>query len=301
MNQSIGRQTDKPDFGDDPEQFLKEQEENLKELDDIPSNKRAVAESLGQIFDEEIIKHMFSSKWQHREKGYEMANGYTISILQKADDVATVQKILYGVIQEGLMDKIVQVNLKAMKMCETYLSTEISGNSKPLNEITDFENIIVLVFDKLAVSKMAKSAESLIMKMIESSLVNLESFVDFMFKPTSFLEEKCKKSYVHLLPRFRIIKTVISNLRMLESSKRITKQNFPLKHLEDRIIDAVGTNSKELRNLSKQLIVDMYTNFGYKNIEEFIQRLDIKFIAQFADANKTPEIYEYLKLAEGPA
>ena len=136
------------------------------------------------------------------------------------------------------------------------------------------------------------------MKMIESSLVNLEAFLDFMFKPTSFLEEKWRKSYVHLLPRFKIIKTVIANLKMLESSKRISAHSFPLQYLEDRIVDAVSTNSKELRNLSKELILDIYSTFGYKSIEEFIQRLDVKFVAQFADAKKTPEIYEYLKVAE---
>lgn len=106
----------KVEFEDDPEQFAREQEENLKELEDIPSNKRAVADALNQIFDEDIIKHMFSSKWQQREKGYEMANSYTLSILQKADDVIAIQKLIFGVIQEGLMDKIVQVNLKAMKI-----------------------------------------------------------------------------------------------------------------------------------------------------------------------------------------
>lgn len=119
-----------------------------------------------------------------------MANGYTLSILQKADDIISTQKIIFGVIQEGLMDKNLQVNLKAMKMCETYLTAKVSGNTKAINEITDFENIIVLVFDKLAVSKLTKTAEALIMKMIESTLISLEPFLDFMFKPTSFLEEK---------------------------------------------------------------------------------------------------------------
>ena len=285
-------------MNDNAEKFMKDREEDLKEIDDIPANKRAIAESLGQIFDEDIIKHMFSSKWQHREKGYEMANGYTLSILQKADDIISTQKIIFGVIQEGLMDKNLQVNLKAMKMCETYLTAKISGNTKPINEITDFENIIVLVFDKLAVSKLTKTAEALIMKMIESTLISLEPFLDFMFKPTSFLEEKWRKSYVHLLPRFKIIKTVLSNLKMLESSKRVTKSTFPLQNLEDRIIDAVSTNSKELRTLSKELIIDLYSTFGYKSIEEFIQRLDVKFVSQFADQKKTPEIYEYLKIAD---
>ena len=77
-----------------------------------------------------------------------MANGYTLSILQKAEDIISIQKIIFGVIQEGLMDKNIQVNLKAMKMWETYLTAKVSGNTKPINEITDFENIIVLVLDK---------------------------------------------------------------------------------------------------------------------------------------------------------
>lgn len=85
---------------------------------------------------------------------------------------------------------------------------------------------------------------------------------------------------------------------MLESSKRVTKSTFPLQNLEDRIIDAVSTNSKELRALSKELIIDLYSTFGYKSIEEFIQRLDVKFVSQFADQKKTPEIYEYLKIAD---
>jgi hypothetical protein len=106
----------KVDFDDDPEQFAKDMEENLKEIEDVPIEKRAIADSLSQIFDEDIIKHMFSSKWQQRVKGYEMANGYTLSILQKSDDVIAIQKLIFSVIQEGMMDKILHVNLKAMKI-----------------------------------------------------------------------------------------------------------------------------------------------------------------------------------------
>lgn len=286
----------------------------------MPLDKRAKADALSQIFDEDIIKHMYSSKWQQREKGYEMANGYTLSILQKADDVIAVQKLIFDVIQEGLMDKIVQVNLKAMKICETYLSAKVSDNPKPINEITDFENIIVLVFDKLAISKIGKNVESVIMKMIESPQINLESFMDFMFKPTSFMKEKCKESYVHLLPRFKIAKTVINNLKMLESTKRITKEHFPLKNLEERIVAKYGlsssynerilhtqnndgslSDSKELRTMTKDLIIDMYNIFGYKRIEEFIQRLDLKFLTSIADSKKTPEIQAYLDVADNTA
>lgn len=108
--------TNRVDFDDNPEQFAKDMEENLKEVEDVPIEKRAIADSLSQIFDEDIIKHMFSSKWQQRVKGYEMANGYTLSILQKSDDVIAIQKLIFSVIQEGMMDKILHVNLKAMKI-----------------------------------------------------------------------------------------------------------------------------------------------------------------------------------------
>ena len=94
------------DLEDDPEQFQREQEENLKEVEDVPMNKRAMAETLSQIFDEDIIKHILSTKWQQRVKGFEMANGYTLAVLQKADDIIAVQNLIFSVIQEGLMDKV---------------------------------------------------------------------------------------------------------------------------------------------------------------------------------------------------
>lgn len=40
----------------------------------------------------------------------------------------------------------------------------------------------------------------------------------------------------------------------------------------------------------------MYTIFGYNRIEEFVQKLDVKFVQQFADPKKTPEIYNYVEL-----
>jgi hypothetical protein len=39
----------------------------------------------------------------------------------------------------------------------------------------------------------------------------------------------------------------------------------------------------------------MYYVLGYKRIEDLIQRLDPKFVQQFADERKTPEIYQYLQ------
>jgi hypothetical protein len=51
------------------------------------------------------------------------------------------------------------------------------------------------------------------------------------------------KSYVHMLPRFTIAKTVLSNLKMLENSHRTSADiikdyhnTFPVKPLEDRIL-----------------------------------------------------------------
>jgi hypothetical protein len=146
---------------------------------------------------------------------------------------------------------------------------------------------------------MTKNAEDLVMKMINCDLVNLESFMEFMFKPTSFMEEKTKSSWIHLMPRFKIAQTVIRNLSRLESSGRIKNNTFPLTHLQNRIVESTGANSKELRELLKELIHDMYSVFGYKRIEEFIQRLDLKFLEQVSDPYKTPEIQAYLKVAEG--
>jgi hypothetical protein len=171
---------EKVEFEDDPEKFAKYQEENLKELDDLPREKLEIADQLSQILDEEIIRHMFSTKWQQREIGFEMTNGYLGSILQKADDVISVQKLIFSIIQEGLNDKIIQVNIKAMKCCETYLSAGVSGNTKPINKLKEFEEIIVLVLDKLGSSKLSKNAESLIIKMIENPLVDLNFFIEFM-------------------------------------------------------------------------------------------------------------------------
>ncbi|CAI2387590.1 unnamed protein product [Moneuplotes crassus] len=289
----------KINFDDNPEEFARELEENLKEVEDVPADKREMAESLSQIFDEDIIKHILSTKWQQRVKGFEMANGYTLSILQKADDIIAVQNLIFSVIEEGLMDKIHHVNLKAMKMCETYISAKVSQNSKPINEIKNFENIIVLLFDKLAVAKMTKAAEECIIQIINSEFVNLDSFIDFMFDPTSFMEEKTKGSYIHLTPRFKIAQTVINNIRMLESSGRTKISSLPLLNLEDCIAGSTSVNSKEYRELLKQVILDLYNAFGFRHIEDFIHKVDVKFLEQVSDPKKTPEIHDYLQHVDG--
>ena len=132
------------------------------------------------------------------------------------------------------------------------------------------------------------------MQMINSEQVNLDSFIDFMFHPSSFMEEKTKSSYVHLTPRFKIAQNVIKNIRMLESSGRTKLQFFPLTNLEDRIIASTTVSSKEFRELLKEITIDLYNVFGYSHIEDFIQRIDIKFLEQISDKNKTPEIHNYL-------
>ena len=254
---NLGQPIDFSTVNDDKkEEFLKEQEEKLKELDDIPTDKRELSDALGQILDEDILKHIFSQKWQQREKGYEMANGYTLSILQKSDDVGATQKLLFQLIQEGLEDKIIQIQQGAMKICATYLSAGVKSSTKPINETTEFENIIVLVFDKLAIAKITSNAKELVMKMISSDLVNLVSFIDFMFTPPSFyLEGKGRKSFAHLTPRFEIVKQVMNNLSQLSRTNRITKENFPLRHLQDRLSDATKSNNKNLRELTKDIIL----------------------------------------------
>ena len=147
---------------------------------------------------------------------------------------------------------------------------------------------------------MTKSAEETITKMINCELVNLDSFMDFMFHPTSFMEEKTKGSYVHLTPRFKIAQNLINNIKMLESSGRTQMKYFPLANMQDRIIQSTGSTTKDFRELLKELVLDQYRIFGYPHIEEFVQKLDIKFLEQVSDPNKTPEIQEYLQqVAEG--
>mmetsp|Transcript_10545 Transcript_10545/g.9304 ORF Transcript_10545/g.9304 Transcript_10545/m.9304 type:complete len:126 (+) Transcript_10545:79-456(+) len=119
--------------------------------------------------------------------------------------------------------------------------------------------------------------------------------MDFMFHPTSFMEQKAKDSYVHLMPRFKIAQNVINNIKMLESSGRTQIQFFPLTNLQDRIVQSTGANSKDFRELLKQLVLDQYNKFGYQHIQEFVQKVDIKFLEQVSDPSKTPEIHTYLQ------
>lgn len=137
---------------------------------------------------------------------------------------------------------------------------------------------------------MTSSAENVVTKMIETPLINIDSFMDFMFDSKSFLEDNFIKSHVHLQPRFKIAKTVINNLKMLESNKRTSLSSFPLKNLQNRLVESTNKDP-----ISKELILEMYHTFGYTRIEDFIQRLDLKLVAQIADQQKTPEMYQYLE------
>lgn len=115
----IQDQPPKVNFDENPETFAKELEENLKEVEDVPVEKREMADDLSQLFDENIIKHILSTKWQQRVKGFEMANRYTLSILQKSDDVIQVQNVILSVIEEGLMDKVSQRGKNLDPPCES--------------------------------------------------------------------------------------------------------------------------------------------------------------------------------------
>lgn len=115
------------------------------------------------------------------------------------------------VVNEALKDKVVQVGNKSLPLTDVYLGC-VSKFKGIKTDTTSFENMMAYVLDKFADNRYKEPAMNTWLKIIDSPIFDFNHLVNFMFKPTSYLNRNNRTSYKHNLPRTEVMNKILEKL-----------------------------------------------------------------------------------------
>jgi hypothetical protein len=164
----------------------------------------------------------------------------------------------------------------------------------PKSDTSNTEKMLIQLLDRLADTKFASKAESCFYSLLKSDQYDGTFLVNFLLKNSSYVNKNLSTSFKHQIPRLLILNTLITEFPLYENDlKKLSQQTFPFAGLITKVKEGADASNPEHRKISLQVIVSLYSQFGFKKVETLIGEMPLKHLEVLA--KDIPEAEAYAK------
>ncbi|OQR82026.1 hypothetical protein THRCLA_11199 [Thraustotheca clavata] len=251
---------------------------DCEELDDpepLPSALEKESQEMIDVIGLYLTQCFYSNLWNHRDAAIRKV---TMDLNEYDHSPDMVLQVLSVLVQSGIGDRISQVSISALGLCEAmlvYAQDHIDGIHGG-SLITAFSNPIVQLVNKLGEpqSKIREQVSSVLLKLAGSEEIGADNIGGHLCRRTT----KKALAIKHLQGRLGLVKELLVQFG-------VQNEEFTLPiimgFLEDN--SAFSHQTKEIRDLAKDITVLLH-EIGGSEVEPFLKSLRPKQLEEYQTA-----------------
>ena len=255
---------------DKPREMMDEPPAIREPLEPLDRDCEKIADQYSFCLSENILQHLFSKYWYHRAEGI----NFLISELQnnKFENIVSndPEKIISGLISIAILmsnDKAIQVVLNSLTLINEVINYEnltFGENKKSLI----LEQSIEVLIKKLAESniKVRKKSEELCLKIGNSKQMACDQILKIIINPIKIRQNN---SVRNMIGKISVLIELIKNRGFHDENQ--------IQEIVDYAVSGIKNPNSSVRNLSYQLIKEIYNIIGDQVFEYIIDLRPAQF------------------------
>lgn len=255
---------------DKPREMMDEPPAIREPLEPLDRDCEKIADQYSFCLSENILQHLFSKYWYHRAEGINIL----ISELQnnKFENIVSndPEKIISGLISIAILmsnDKAIQVVLNSLTLINEVINYEnltFGENKKSLI----LEQSIEVLIKKLAESniKVRKKSEELCLKIGNSKQMACDQILKIIINPIKIRQNN---SVRNMIGKISVLIELIKNRGFHDENQ--------IQEIVDYAVSGIKNPNSSVRNLSYQLIKEIYNIIGDQVFEYIIDLRPAQF------------------------
>ncbi|ETW01476.1 hypothetical protein H310_06987 [Aphanomyces invadans] len=247
----------------------------------LPDSLLKESAEMVSVIGEYLTTCFYSNVWNHRDAAMRKVTlDLSNSDFTDSHDPHVVLSVVSTMVQSGVSDRIAQVSLTAVTMCDAMLRFAEGHALDPNAVVRVLNNPLVQLVNKLGESqaKIRDEVTASLLQLAGSDLVGPSVVATHLFRRASKKALPLKA----LQGRLGVVKALLTQFGLVPDFTLETVMGF----LEENA--AFAHQSKEIRDLAKAISVAIYQIVG-PEIDPFLKTLRPKQMEEYQAAFETPE------------
>lgn len=273
---------------------IEEEEEPASELEEPDEYLFKQFESFIPIIGEENTKKMLSRQMRYKEEGIKVVLNSVDKFFGAADN-KTIVDALMKLLDILLAEKNPMLQLDSLDLFSKITQVVQSKNIKLSFEFCLSDNLLIKIKEKVADvnNRVREKAVGLYTAMLESPVCDYKTLIVELLSEVNSVEVlKPNMSLIAITSNLVIIQHVLKTYTSAISKGYVTEKSFPYHYIAKYITSRVNHPKANIRKTVRSLLFEMYRIFGYKQLEQYLFKVDYRELIKIS--KKMPELNEYL-------